>query len=66
MANPETTKPFVHVMRSLVGCEHDFKGWRNFEDGTGGERVCSNCGLGAQEWSMHQGDIWEERKLRGR
>lgn len=50
--------------RSPIGCEHDFKGWRNFEDGTGGEQVCRHCGLGAMAWSLHQADIWEERKLR--
>jgi hypothetical protein len=28
-------------------CEHEFQGWREFEDGNGGERVCKLCGLGA-------------------
>lgn len=33
-------------------CEHDFKGWREFEDGLGGEQVCAKCGVGAMAWSM--------------
>lgn len=30
-------------------CEHDFQGWREFEDGLGGEAVCAKCGIGAME-----------------
>lgn len=33
-------------------CEHDFGGWREIEDGLGGERFCQKCGIGAMEWSM--------------
>lgn len=33
-------------------CEHDFQGWREFDDGLGGETVCSKCGIGAMEWSI--------------
>lgn len=33
-------------------CDHDFQGWREFDDGNGGEQVCSKCGIGAMEWSM--------------
>lgn len=28
-------------------CEHEFAGWREFEDGNGGEAVCRLCGVGA-------------------
>ncbi len=28
-------------------CEHDFQGWRDFEDGSGGESICKRCGMGA-------------------
>ena len=28
-------------------CEHEFSGWREFEDGRGGEPVCRLCGMGA-------------------
>jgi len=32
-------------------CEHEFAGWRafdpEFDDGSGGERVCRLCGMGA-------------------
>jgi hypothetical protein len=33
-------------------CDHDFQGWREFDDGLGGESVCGKCGIGAMEWSM--------------
>lgn len=36
-------------------CEHDFQGWRNFEDGCGGERVCIRCGMGAMGHSIRIG-----------
>lgn len=26
-------------------CEHDFSGWRKFEDGRGATTVCVRCGL---------------------
>lgn len=36
-------------------CEHDFDGWREFEDGRGGEQVCKRCGLGAMSHSLRTG-----------
>ena len=33
-------------------CEHEFSGWREFDDGLGGEQFCSKCGTGAMQWSM--------------
>jgi hypothetical protein len=33
-------------------CDHDFQGWRNFEDGRGGETVCAKCGLGAMAYTL--------------
>jgi hypothetical protein len=36
-------------------CEHEFKGWVDFEDGNGGERVCERCGLGAMTHSIRTG-----------
>ena len=33
-------------------CNHDFKGWRPFYDGNGGERVCAKCGIGAMAYSL--------------
>lgn len=36
-------------------CEHEFKGWREFEDGRGGEQVCEKCGTGAMRHSMRTG-----------
>lgn len=36
-------------------CEHDFNGWREFDDGRGGETVCQRCGLGAMGHSLSIG-----------
>ena len=36
-------------------CEHNFTGWREFEDGSGGEQVCSRCGTGAMSHSLRTG-----------
>lgn len=33
-------------------CFHDFSGWRNFEDGSGGEMACSKCGMGAMAFTL--------------
>ncbi len=33
-------------------CEHNFEGWRVFEDGRGGETVCSRCNMGAMSHSL--------------
>lgn len=33
-------------------CEHKFDGWREFEDGRGGEQFCQRCGQGAMAHSM--------------
>ncbi len=33
-------------------CKHEFGGWRDFEDGSGGEQFCQKCGLGAMAHSM--------------
>jgi hypothetical protein len=33
-------------------CEHDFQDWRDFEDGSGGERFCSRCGMGAMKHTL--------------
>lgn len=55
----ETLKPFVHVMPDISKCrdgaDHDFRGWRSFYDGNGGEQVCAKCGVGAMAWSMAVG-----------
>jgi hypothetical protein len=33
-------------------CEHNFKGWRAFAHGGGGETVCERCGMGAMSHSL--------------
>lgn len=38
-----------HAQRT---CDHDFKGWREFRDGNGGEQVCTKCGMGAMAHSL--------------
>lgn len=37
-------------------CEHDWQGWREFEDGLGGEQVCARCGMGAMHHSIMHGE----------
>ena len=53
----ETPKPgcFFHVTPKPDACDHDFKGWREFEDGLGGEQVCTKCGMGAMTYSLRMG-----------
>lgn len=43
---------FIHVQPKTDACEHDFGGWRDFEDGNGGEQVCKKCGLGAMAHTL--------------
>lgn len=43
-------------------CDHDWQGWRTFDDGRGGERVCTKCGMGA----MHHSTMFEEWDLPAR
>lgn len=45
-------KLFLHA--ALI-CEHSFQGWREFDDGNGGERFCSKCGLGAMSYDLQRG-----------
>ena len=45
-------KPFLHIMPKADACDHDFQGFRAFEDGNGGEQVCTRCGMGAMAYSL--------------
>ena len=45
-------KLFLH---STPKCEHEFAGWREFDDGNGGEQVCTKCGMGAMAASLRDG-----------
>lgn len=52
----EPTSPTTLVVCGVGPAhEHDFKGWREFEDGLGGETVCIKCGMGAMAWSLRTG-----------
>lgn len=42
---------FYHE-RCVPLCDHSFGGWREHDDGLGGEQVCSKCGMGAMEWTL--------------
>lgn len=46
------TDIFIHV---TPRCEHEFAGWREFNDGLGGEQVCTKCGVGAMSASLRDG-----------
>lgn len=53
MAEPKDEKPiFFHATPAPDACKHDFKGWRDFPDGNGGEAVCTKCGMGAMAYTM--------------
>lgn len=47
---------FFHAKRDPLVCpgreDHEFFGWRTFDDGLGGETVCKHCGIGAMEHTM--------------
>lgn len=46
---------FVHLSEKPEACDHDFQGWREFDDGRGGEQVCTKCGMGAMAYSLRTG-----------
>ena len=46
----------VHIEPRADGCDHDFRGFRAFEDGSGGESVCTKCGMGAMTHSLWMGE----------
>jgi len=54
-----TEKPLIHIHPNVEKCadgkDHDFEGWEDFEDGSGGEQVCKKCGLGAMEYTLRTG-----------
>lgn len=56
MDDPDEKQVFFHAKRDPLICpgrdDHEFVGWRDFEDGRGGETVCKHCGIGAMEHSM--------------
>jgi hypothetical protein len=54
MSDKPAIKPelFFHATPKPDACTHDFKGWREFADGNGGEAVCTKCGIGAMSYSM--------------
>ena len=51
----ESDRVFFHATPSPDACKHDFKGWREFEDGNGGEAVCTKCGMGAMAYTLRTG-----------
>lgn len=57
--DPDDFEPriFVHLKPRADACAHDFQGWREFDDGHGGEQVCTKCGIGAMSYSLSLGDL---------
>lgn len=51
----EEKRIFLHITPKPDACDHDFKGWRPFSDGNGGEQVCTKCGMGAMAYSLRVG-----------
>ena len=46
---------FFHISEKPDACDHNFKGWREFGDGNGGEAVCTKCGMGAMAYTLRTG-----------
>ena len=46
---------FFHAIPKLDACDHDFQGFHPFEDGNGGEAVCTKCGMGAMAYTLSKG-----------
>lgn len=57
MPDDQKEKPAVTLVMCGVSAdhEHDFQGWREFDDVRGGEAVCIHCGMGALAWSLRTG-----------
>jgi hypothetical protein len=57
--DPDEFEPkiFIHVTPKADACKHDFQGWRAFDDGHGGEQICTKCGLGAMSYTLSLGDL---------
>lgn len=53
--NEKKQKPFIHITPKADDCKHEFRGWREFPDGNGGEAVCSKCGIGAMAYTLRVG-----------
>lgn len=56
----EPTLPVIQVFTDSSWCNdgtpnHDWQGWREFDGGRGGERVCAKCGMGAMHHSLMTG-----------
>lgn len=44
-----------HATPDPDACKHEWGGWRDFEDGRGGEQVCKTCGMGAMAYTLRTG-----------
>lgn len=48
-------KIIFHAIPDPDACKHEWGGWREFEDGRGGEQVCKICSMGAMTYSLRTG-----------
>jgi hypothetical protein len=55
LPDPDESSIFIHIKPNPHICDHDFAGWRNFADGSGGEQVCTKCGMGAMAYTLATG-----------
>lgn len=54
---------FYHELPKPDACKHEFEGWREFDDGHGGEQVCKHCGLGAMAYTLAMDDgSWDLKR----
>jgi hypothetical protein len=56
MSDENNSEPAVTLIMCGCGshnqCEHEWGGWREVDDGRGGEQFCQKCGLGAMAHSL--------------
>ena len=48
-------KVFFHCTPKANACDHDWGAWRDFP--TGGEQVCTKCGMGAVRHSLTHDEL---------
>lgn len=52
---PDFDEASVTLFECAPRCEHNFKDWENFSDGSGGSLMCSKCGRSAMEIDQWEG-----------
>ncbi len=56
VSNHGSTEECYCACASGGPCQHEWGGWREFEDGNGGEQFCQRCGMGIMSHDMWLGE----------